>query len=82
MEADEIESMLNGLDSSLTSLPEIKSLKERVAVMKTVAIGQKAPDFTMNDVNGSPVTLSSKIGAKLLLIDFWLHGVIHAGRKT
>ena len=71
MEADEIESLINGLDSSLVSLPEIKSLKERVAVMKTVAVGQKAPDFTMNDVNGSPVTLSSKIGSKLLLIDFW-----------
>ena len=71
MEADEIESLVNGLDTSLVSLPEIKNLKERVAVMKTVAVGQKAPDFTMNDVNGSPVTLSSKIGSKLLLIDFW-----------
>jgi len=71
MEADEIESMVNGLDTSITALPEIKSLKEKVAVMKTVAVGQKAPDFTMNDVNGSPVTLYSKIGSKLLLIDFW-----------
>jgi len=71
MEADEIESMVNSLDSSLTALPEIKSLKQRVAVMKTVAVGQKAPDFTMDDVNGSPVALSSKLGAKLLLIDFW-----------
>jgi peroxiredoxin len=71
MEADEIESMVNGLDTSIAALPEIKSLKERVAVMKTVAIGQKAPDFTLNDVNGNPVALSSKIGSKLLLIDFW-----------
>ena len=40
--------------------------------MKTVAIGQKAPDFTLNDVNDKPVALSSKIGkTKLLLIDFW-----------
>jgi peroxiredoxin len=71
MEAGEIESLVNGLDTTLTTLPEIKSLKEKVAVMKTVAVGQKAPDFTMNDANGSPVTLSSKIGSKLLLIDFW-----------
>ncbi|MGA2407443.1 MAG: TlpA disulfide reductase family protein [Bacteroidales bacterium] len=71
MEADEIESMINGLDTSIAALPEIKSLKERVAVMETVAIGQKAPDFTLNDVNGNPVALSSKIGSKLLLIDFW-----------
>ena len=63
--------MVNGLDTSIAALPEIKSLKERVAVMKAVAVGQKAPDFTLNDVNGNPVALSSKIGSKLLLIDFW-----------
>jgi len=40
--------------------------------MKTVAVGQIAPDFTMNDVNDKPVALSSKIGkSKLLLVDFW-----------
>jgi peroxiredoxin/predicted secreted protein len=71
MEADEIESMLNGLDTAISALPAIKDLKNRVMAMKTVAVGQKAPDFTLNDVNGNPVALSSKIGSKLLLIDFW-----------
>jgi peroxiredoxin len=71
MEADEIESMYNQLDTTLTALPEMKGLKDKIAIMKTVAIGQKAPDFTMNDVDGKPVALSSKIGAKLLLVDFW-----------
>jgi peroxiredoxin len=71
MEAQEIESMINGLDTAIAALPQIVLLKERVTIMKAVAVGQKAPDFTMNDVNGSPVALSSKIGAKLLLIDFW-----------
>ena len=71
MEAEEIESMVNSLDTSIAALPEIKKLKEKVAVMKTVAVGQKAPDFTLNDVTGKPVALSSKIGSKLLLIDFW-----------
>jgi len=71
MEAGEIESMINAMDSVVASMPEIKSLKEKVAVMKTVSTGQKAPDFTMNDVDGNPVALSSKIGAKLLLVDFW-----------
>jgi TonB family protein len=37
----------------------------------TSGIGQKAPDFTLDDVNGNPTSLSSKIGSKLLLIDFW-----------
>lgn len=71
MEADEIESAVNGLDSSIAALPMIRSLNERVAVMKAVAVGQKAPDFTQNDVTGNPITLSSKIGSKLLLVDFW-----------
>jgi peroxiredoxin len=70
-EASEIESMISGLDSSIASLPPIKLLKERVNIMKSVAVGQKAPDFTLNDVDGKPVTLSSKFGPKLLLIDFW-----------
>jgi peroxiredoxin len=71
LEANDLESLLNGLDTTLTKVQIIKDLKERVVVMKTVAIGQRAPDFTLNDVNGSPVSLSSKIGSKLLLIDFW-----------
>jgi peroxiredoxin len=71
MEASEIESMINGMDTAVAALPQIVSLKERVAVMKSVAVGQKAPDFILNDVDGKPVALSSKIGSKLLLIDFW-----------
>jgi peroxiredoxin len=49
----------------------VRDLSARAAAMKTVSIGQKAPDFTLNDVNGNPVSLSSKIGSKLLLVDFW-----------
>jgi peroxiredoxin len=71
MEADELETMIGKLDTTIASLPPIVALKDRLVQMKAVAIGQKAPDFTMNDVNGNPVSLSSKIGAKLLLIDFW-----------
>lgn len=71
MEATEIESMINGMDTAIAALPQIVTLKERVAVLKSVSVGQKAPDFTLNDVNGNPVALSSKIGSKLLLVDFW-----------
>jgi len=71
MEADEIESMINTLDTAIAAIPQMKALKERVDRMKAVAIGKKAPDFTMNDVDGNPVSLSSKLGPKLLLVDFW-----------
>jgi peroxiredoxin len=39
--------------------------------MRSVDIGKKAPDFTINDVDGNPVSLYLKIGAKALLVDFW-----------
>jgi peroxiredoxin len=71
MEAGDIETIINAFDTNVAKVEIIKDLKTRVAIMKTVAIGQKAPEFSLNDVNGKPVALSSKIGTKLLLIDFW-----------
>lgn len=71
MNAFEIEAIINAMDTNVAKTPIIKDLTARVMVMKTVEVGQKAPDFTLNDVNGKPVSLSSKIGAKLLLVDFW-----------
>ena len=72
MEAGEIETILNAMDTTVSKTKSVQDLKARVEIMKTVSIGQKAPDFTMNDVNDQPVALSSKIGkSKLLLIDFW-----------
>jgi peroxiredoxin len=71
MEAGEIEAMIAKLDTAIAETPQILGLIERVSVMKAVAVGQKAPDFTMSDPEGNPVALSSKIGSKLLLIDFW-----------
>jgi peroxiredoxin len=72
MEPDEIENVVNSLDTNVAKVQIIKDLKARLQVLKTVAIGQKAPDFTLNDVTGKPIALSSKIGkSKLILIDFW-----------
>jgi peroxiredoxin len=71
MSTEEIESMIDGLDTTIASLPLIQSLKERLAAMKVVAVGKKAPDFAMNDINGNPVSLSSIAVSGLLLLDFW-----------
>jgi peroxiredoxin len=73
LNADEMETMLGKLDTTLNKVQAITTLKERLVQMKAVAVGQKAPDFTLNDVNGNPVSLYSKVGGgtKLLLIDFW-----------
>jgi peroxiredoxin len=71
MTPEEIEAAVAALDTNVAKIPVVIDLKTRAAAMKAVAIGQKAPDFTLNDVNGNPVSLSSKIGPKLLLVDFW-----------
>ena len=72
MEGDVLEGYLSGFDPSLDSIPNVGWMKDRVAKLKTVAIGQIAPDFTMNDVNGNPVKLSDIYSKnEYTLIDFW-----------
>jgi peroxiredoxin len=72
MEPAEIESLLMAMDTNVAKTQIVRDLLPRVAVMKTVAIGQKAPDFTLNDPEDKPVSLYSKVGkSKLLLVDFW-----------
>jgi peroxiredoxin len=72
MEADVLDGFLSGLDAKLDSVPTILTLKDRVAKLKLVAIGQIAPDFTMNDAAGNPVKLSDIYSKnEYTLIDFW-----------
>lgn len=68
---DEMEGYLNAFSPDVTATKVATDLAERIAKMKSVSVGQKAPDFTLNDVDGNPVTLSSKVGTKLLMLDFW-----------
>jgi peroxiredoxin len=44
--------------------------ENRRALARKTAIGTTAMDFTLNDVNGQPVSLSSYHG-KYVLVDFW-----------
>ena len=72
MEADILNGFLSGLDARLDSVPTILTLKDRVAKLKLVAIGQNAPDFTMNDAVGNPLKLSDVYSKnEYTLIDFW-----------
>lgn len=72
MEADVLDGFLSGLDKKLDSVATVISLKQRVDKLKLVSVGQTAPDFTMNDVNGIPVRLSDVYAKnQYTLIDFW-----------
>lgn len=67
----ELETIINSLDPEVAKTPVIIELKSRVEILKSVDIGQKAPDFTLNDPTGKPIALSSLTGKNILLIDFW-----------
>lgn len=45
-------------------------IKERVLRLEKTAGGAVAPDFTLPDINGNPITMSSVKG-KIKIIDFW-----------
>lgn len=68
----ELENLLNSISEDVSSIPEMIELRKKADVLKTVAIGQKAPDFEMTDMNGSNVRLYDILeDCELLLIDFW-----------
>jgi peroxiredoxin len=72
LEPDEMESLMGNLDPKILEVPAVKGISERLEKLKSVAIGNIAPDFVQNDKDGNPVRLSD-IYAKnaYTLIDFW-----------
>ncbi len=63
---------LNTLKKPATQTYHYLKLREREKNLQTVAIGQKAPDFTMTNINGKRTNLYNYLrGKKFLLIDFW-----------
>jgi peroxiredoxin len=69
-ELPELEELAAAMDTSLNRSQYLVEVKKRIEILRRVAIGQIAPDFTMNDSTGKPVALSSLKG-KILLLDFW-----------
>ena len=69
---NQLETATNSLDTSLANNQYVKYLKARVATLKRVAIGQPYVNFTLNDVAGKPLSLSSVVKThKYILVDFW-----------
>ncbi|MEI7499084.1 MAG: TlpA disulfide reductase family protein [Bacteroidota bacterium] len=69
-ELPDLEGIVASMDTSLNGSQYLQALKKRIGILKSVDIGQVAPDFTMNDSTGKPIALSSLKG-KVLLVDFW-----------
>lgn len=67
---EELKGINKAMDPSIASSNYVKKLAERESILLKVEPGQPAPDFTLNDTTGKPVSLSSFKG-KVVLIDFW-----------
>lgn len=57
-------------DASLDGTSYIQQIESMIARMEKVQVGSLAPDFTLPDAEGNPVSLSSFRG-KYVLVDFW-----------
>ena len=70
MDYPELKELVDLFPAELDASPYTKQLKEIVEKKGRTAVGTPAPEFTMNDPEGNPVSLASFRG-KYLLIDFW-----------
>ena len=69
----ELRTMIDNIyhaDSTITST-NLTMAEEYVEKLERVQAGQPIIDFTQNDPDGNPVTLSQLAEGKLLLVDFW-----------
>jgi peroxiredoxin len=67
---DDLKAINKAMDPSIAASPYVKKLAERETILGAVQPGQPAPDFTMNDTVGNPVSLNSLKG-QVVLVDFW-----------
>lgn len=65
-----LDSLLQETPTQLKEGPYYELLQNRLKVMKSLQKGAVAPDFTMPDVDGNQVSLSSLRG-NYVLLDFW-----------
>jgi peroxiredoxin len=70
MDLNNLQRVYTSLDTAVQHGIIGTKINEHIAAQLKVAIGQPAPDFTMNDANGKPISLSSYKG-KITLVDFW-----------
>ncbi|MES2829307.1 MAG: TlpA disulfide reductase family protein [Bacteroidota bacterium] len=58
------------IKGSFTDNPSVVEFLKKMAGLKAVQVGQTAPDFTINSIDGKPVKLSDFKG-KYVMVDFW-----------
>ncbi|MDE5611032.1 MAG: TlpA family protein disulfide reductase, partial [Odoribacter sp.] len=70
MEAEELKASFEKLGPNAQASELGQKIAERMDKLSAVAIGQVAPDFTLNTPAGKPLSMHS-IKGKVKIIDFW-----------
>jgi len=70
MNVTQIEPLFLSLSESIRNSSDGKAFAKRIEAATTTRVGSQAPDFTQNDVNDQPISLSDFKG-KYVLLDFW-----------
>ncbi|WP_158655116.1 TlpA disulfide reductase family protein [Flavivirga eckloniae] len=69
---EELEAMITNFDSSIAYSSDYKECVHNLEVIKKLAIGKTAPDFTLQNQSNIPVSLKDYRG-KVVLLDFWTY---------
>jgi len=69
-ELDDLVAIRSEFSEEIAGSKYVMIIDDKIAKLKSVAIGQPAPVFSQNDSTGSPVSLDAFKG-KYLLVDFW-----------
>lgn len=70
LDLEELKAVRLQLDKSLNGTIYVNQIDALIKKLETLQVGAVAPDFTLPDVDGNQVSLSSFRG-KYVLIDFW-----------
>lgn len=68
---EELDLIVSSYDPTISNSIYVEKLATKVNTLKKVSVGQPYIDFTLNDPDGNPVSLSSVVGTNYVLIDFW-----------
>jgi peroxiredoxin len=67
----ELKKIKNNFDTIITNSKSFSNIDYRLKALERIFIGKKYIDFTLKDLNDKKISLSSFIGKKYILLDFW-----------
>ncbi len=72
LELEELDELMGVLKPKVAAAPSLGILKERMELLRSISIGQIAPDFVMNDPDENPIRFSDVYSQnEYTLLDFW-----------